>query len=321
MVECLLRNPATDPNVQAESWEPCPLYSALRANNMEVAHLLLADPRVVLRPSEDDRHWDDGRFWDICPELFCRVIKDPLFDFALADPDPVKYIMDRGYEDDSLPTLLSNPNYDVNKHGYFAKFCKEERASWIIETFLAHPRIDVNMEHPFDAACFSGDLRIVEYLLADPRTVMRRPVWNPVRRGYLEILKRLLFSGVDVDFQETPFADGLNLIETSEQGGGAAMVALLRSYQSDPIRTKIRIGLEYTLKLFALVVLLSDGYLGETAHPKKIGQWEAKRRRFFRIALKLPMELQMLVCHRVSGSPQDSISSFGFEAGFRSLQL
>jgi len=43
--------------------------------------------------------------------------------------------------------------------------------------------------------------------------------------------------------------------------------------------------------------------------------------RFFTMACKLPMELQMILCHRVVGSMKQNILHFESEAAFKSLRL
>jgi len=66
--------------------------------------------------------------------------------------------------------------------------------------------------------------------------------------------------------------------------------------------------------LFALTVLLSDGYL------RLKGTLTASadgRVRFFVILEKLPMELQMVVCHRVQGSAKENIHSQDTEVALK----
>lgn len=67
------------------------------------------------------------------------------------------------------------------------------------------------------------------------------------------------------------------------------------------------------VKLVARIVFLCDGLLeipgGESQHAA----------RFFRIAQKLPLELQMVLCHRVMGSAGSNIPGVNSEAAFKSL--
>jgi len=65
--------------------------------------------------------------------------------------------------------------------------------------------------------------------------------------------------------------------------------------------------------MFALVVFVSDGLLqikDTTPSPAA---------RFFNIARSLPLELQMVMCHRVVGSCQEIIQDNDSEMAFQSL--
>ena len=69
-------------------------------------------------------------------------------------------------------------------------------------------------------------------------------------------------------------------------------------------------------EVFALVVFVSDGFLevgaGKEAH--YLGTTK-----FFGIARKLPVELQMLLCRRVVGLTKELISSKDRETAFKTL--
>jgi len=68
-------------------------------------------------------------------------------------------------------------------------------------------------------------------------------------------------------------------------------------------------------KVFALTVFLCDGLL----QPKPPALISNPAVRFFTIASKLPMELQMILCHRVVGSMKQNILLKDSEAAFQSL--
>ena len=70
---------------------------------------------------------------------------------------------------------------------------------------------------------------------------------------------------------------------------------------------------EAAAEMFALMVFVSDGLLQiipTTASPAA---------RFFNISRRLPLELQMIVCHRVVGSDKEIISGKDSEMAFKSL--
>ena len=75
--------------------------------------------------------------------------------------------------------------------------------------------------------------------------------------------------------------------------------------------------------MFALVVLLSDGYVRVKSPEKKEDHEEPEEvnchpaARFFRILTQLPIELQMVATHRVAKSNRSIVRSRDSELGFR----
>ena len=65
-------------------------------------------------------------------------------------------------------------------------------------------------------------------------------------------------------------------------------------------------------EVFALVVFVSDGLL----QIKETALTPAAR--FFSIARRIPLELQMILCHRVVGSPREIIPGKESEMAFKS---
>ena len=95
------------------------------------------------------------------------------------------------------------------------------------------------------------------------------------------------------------------------------MVTLLEGFKSDATKTRhgmrVKLGLldDLAAEMFALVVFVSDGLLqvdDTTPSP-----------RFFSIASQLPLELQMVLCHRVVGSAKEIISGKDSEMAFKEL--
>jgi len=71
------------------------------------------------------------------------------------------------------------------------------------------------------------------------------------------------------------------------------------------------------VEIFALVVFYSDGLL--KLHAFETEKVKKKTKRFFAIAKQLPMELQMLLCHRVAGSNGFLVTIRDSEVAFRNL--
>ena len=105
----------------------------------------------------------------------------------------------------------------------------------------------------------------------------------------------------------------------AKKKGKTEVVTLLERFKSDAAKTRhvMRVELgwydEAAAKMFALVVFVSDGLLqvkDTTTTPAA---------RFFYIAAQLPLELQMVLCHRVVGSDKEIISGKDSEMAFKSL--
>ena len=122
------------------------------------------------------------------------------------------------------------------------------------------------------------------------------------------------------------------------------MVTLLERFKRNPVRTRheVRVELGFREKMaaeiYALVVFVSDGLLcvrGATtttttiaatppvaagvAHDTFTTVSTAGAARFFKIAERLPLELQMMLCNIVLGFREDIISSNLTEVEFRDL--
>ena len=104
------------------------------------------------------------------------------------------------------------------------------------------------------------------------------------------------------------------------RGKETETATLLERFKENPveIRHAVRVELgccdELAAEMFALVVFVSDGLLQirDTASSPPAA-------RFFKIARKLPLELQMVLCQLVMGSPKETIPGKESEAAFREL--
>ena len=107
----------------------------------------------------------------------------------------------------------------------------------------------------------------------------------------------------------------------------AEVVALLEGLMDNPeqtryeVRGKLGFSDELAAEFFARIVFLCDGLLqlrpALTFNVNPIPA-AAAAARFFAIASVLPMELQMVLCHRVVDSNKQSILSKDSEAAFKS---
>jgi len=98
------------------------------------------------------------------------------------------------------------------------------------------------------------------------------------------------------------------------------VASLLERFESDATQTRhgVRVELgwydEVAAEMFALVVFVSDGLLriNDTTTPSPAA-------RFFKIAGRLPLELQMIMCFRQVGSDKEIIPGKESEVAFREL--
>jgi len=233
-----------------------------------------------------------------------------------------------------LEILRNNPTIDVNWGGedkhqltplHGASFNGHDA---IVAALLAHPDIDVNRRDSgwtaFSMACRFGSTSCVRLLLKDPRVKLNEPngdrttpLWHAVFWDHLEVIKWWIASGRDMDFSEP--GEGFEPRATQYPD----MTALLGRFRENQVRTRYEVRAELgcheemAADLFALVVFVSDGLLacgGGDVAPA------AARSRFFGIATRLPVELQMVLCYRLAGSQQGEIIPGGIrELSFRDL--
>jgi len=95
-------------------------------------------------------------------------------------------------------------------------------------------------------------------------------------------------------------------------------VTLLERFKENPEETRSSMRAELgwfdeAAEMFAMVVFVSDGLLqiNDTA--------PSLAARFFNIVRRLPLELQMMLCHRVVGSPKEIIPGKESEEAFKNL--
>ena len=105
------------------------------------------------------------------------------------------------------------------------------------------------------------------------------------------------------------------------------VVSLLERFIANPAQTRHEVRVKHgmldalTAEVFALTIFLCDDLLQfkPASHPAAAAAATAAAIRFFAIASKLPMELQMLLCHRAVGSMKQNILRQDSEAAFKSL--
>jgi hypothetical protein len=206
-----------------------------------------------------------------------------------------------------------------------------------VSVLLAHPGINVNLRDSIDCTAFMcafehGSVEVAGLMAQDSRVDVNipsrffTPLWYSVHRGEVGLLRHLIASGKPLDVSTVGRQSGYGGTWTSALETARfthpfhASTALLEGYINDPVETlrrvraKLRFPCFSAANLFATVVFLCDGFL-----QGRRGQGGEPPLRFFAMAQRLPMELQMVLCHRVYGSTRDSIISRNSEVEFRKL--
>jgi len=99
----------------------------------------------------------------------------------------------------------------------------------------------------------------------------------------------------------------------------AEIAALLERFRDDPSGTRSEVRRELgcqdklAAEVFAIVVFVSDELL------QLIERSTLPAARFVNIVIRLPLELQMVVCYRVVGSAKDIVPEMESEAAFKNL--
>jgi len=228
------------------------------------------------------------------------------------------------------PGFKVNVDRDGNGWTVLHCACHDDSRSAMIPLLLAHPDIDVNVKNrgdtPFIWACFHGNTPCVRLLRKDSRVDVNEPNFGgstplkfTAKYAHSGIIGWWIASGREIDLG-TPGNDRTDAIRVAKEYGKKGVVTLLERFKENPVETRHRVRLELGLvdelaaEMFALVVFVSDGLLQirDTASSPPAA-------RFFSIARRLPLELQMVLCYHVVGSDKEIIPGKDSEVAFKKL--
>jgi len=229
--------------------------------------------------------------------------------------------------------LRENPDFDINWRNEqeggctaLVRACERGHAA-VVSVLLAHPSVDVNLKDrygrsPLASACHLGDISCARLLLNDSRVKVNEPdfdgriaLWLATYGKYLDIIKWWIVSGREMNLSD---AMG-DTIRTTWEWEKTEIVILLQRFEKNPVETRhaMRLELDWysgaAAGMFALVVFVSDDLLQITATTP------TPAARFFEIVRQLPLELQMVLCHRLVGSTMEIIPARICEEAFQSL--
>ena len=212
-----------------------------------------------------------------------------------------------------------------------AVICRCERS---VRVLLAHPLTLVNAGDNFRWTALhhavtsgsGGDGVIHGLLCAHPGVRFdvldvdnTSPLWNASYRNHPESVRRLLAYApdalADLQLQARDHTRSAFSVRVNWHGKRALEVAgcveireLLTRYEADPRETRRLLRLELGLlgadiaADFASAVLLCDGYLSLRSHDTGV-----PAARLLMMIARLPLELQMMLCHRRHGSARGVI--------------
>lgn len=231
--------------------------------------------------------------------------------------------------------LLEHPDVDVNwrSREYLLRaslhIAAQNGHARVISLLLSHPKIAVNIEDlygsiPLQITCGNDQFAAMRLLLKDSR-VDRRAL-NDVGHSAFSLLARYgLVNSMRWWIASEREAAALERTEEEwktliQEAGDHDVTSLLERLRDHPEETRHEASrssgwyVEAAAETFAIVVFLCDGLL-EIAADRR----ELHAARFLRVARELPMELQMVLCHRAVGSMGMTIAGDRREAAFREL--
>jgi len=235
--------------------------------------------------------------------------------------------------------------------------CQEDHPG-IVSLLLAHPAIEVNKQDgynftPFVMACLSGSTSCVKLLLQDSRVNLNLPgvdgftaLWQAAANAHVDVVKWWIASGREMDLGQPGVwtIDAIGVAkrnpnsaneqeqeqeeqeeeeeeeEEEERARSAEMISFLERFRDNPddTRWQVRLELGYydvlAAEVLAPIVFLCDGLVRIREHRS---QEDAAR--FLMIASKVPLELQMVLCHRRVGFGKDTVGARQMEEAFKAL--
>jgi len=177
----------------------------------------------------------------------------------------------------------------------------------VVQLLLKDPRVDITLADnkgctPLWKAAFFGKHQVVEWLVASGRD-----------------LGDLNKKGKYLDHQEYTALE----VARKEQPRKAA--AVLERFLANSMQTRhelrVQLGLldELAAEFFAFTVFLHEDLLRLKPATSTTESAATATVRFFTMASKLPIELQMILCRCVAGSRNQNILHQDSEAAFKSL--
>jgi len=216
-------------------------------------------------------------------------------------------------------------NFQTNEYPHYSPLhlaCSQGKLA-LIELLLNHPGVDPNFQNifsvtPFLTACEFGRASAVQLLLQDKRVDVklcdmlgRSGFWYAVYSGHVDCVECMLIHNKLMQVQvyggwsSAGAYLSRSVMELARLRKKEDVENLLKAFQADPDSVIQDLQFKGTFKnaarTFIFGVMICDDYFSipSSSSSSPSSQDHQNARRFFRILINLPMELQMLICNRL----------------------
>jgi hypothetical protein len=164
-------------------------------------------------------------------------------------------------------------------------------------------------------------------MVQDPKIVCDKamksgetPLWIAAERNRLPVVKWILATVNKVNIKAVWTGNRKSVAEIARLKGHTAVADLITSFEVDKktvirrLRVELGIAAVHASELYATIVCHCDDYTKISPLKRK-----TSAARFYNIAKKIPMELQMLLANRAFQVPEDVISIRLTEQAFKKV--
>lgn len=208
--------------------------------------------------------------------------------------------------------IATEPDFDVN--GYFEHVNYEDDVTRleaysgdgnveVVKFLLGFEGVEVRSSLYWTVT--NGEEEVVELLLEDERIRRSDLCSDALRIGYSDTEDEEVRDCIEIMLLKLDLPR--KLVECARKSPTKGIAEdLLKKYLNNPVVCRLELFEKWfpfsLAELFALVTLCSEGFL-------QAKEKTPRKRRFIHIAVKLPTELQMILCNRAMGSMKTFIPS------------
>jgi len=231
---------------------------------------------------------------------------------------------------DIVEALLKRPDINLdleNQFGETAFFIACEEGDWrSVRLFLQKENLAFNRASrfgitPIIKACMKQCVEVLQILIANERTFAdlsifeRNDVMRSVfRQEKVELLEILMAS-------RNEFKIPFSMVKMNPWPHGPELMDHTASYimNEDQLRIDLRRKWKKDADILALTLFISDGYLKIKEVQSDDASSLKKATRFFKFLVKLPLEIQMLICKKIYQSNGEFYSSTEVQTHLRRI--